>query len=104
MSLFVVGILKIVLLEALAALLIAAALFDRTPQTTRAFNRCFVALALLAWLGYFNFRFFRLGGGMVNVWEHYHFQLGSKYSTAFGAAVLDRSGKCRFVLLQSPDP
>lgn len=79
MSLFVVGILKIVLLEALAALLIAAAFFDRTPQTSRAFNRCLVALALLAWLGYFNFGLFRLGGGMVNVWEQYHFQLGSKY-------------------------
>lgn len=79
MSLFVVGILKIVLLEALAGLLVAAALFDRTPATAKGFNRCFLALAALAWLGYFNFGFFRLDGGMVNVWEQFHFQLGSKY-------------------------
>lgn len=80
MNIFIAAILKIVLLEALLALLWVTFFFDRTPRTRRVFGVSFGILGLLSALAYFNFGFFRSeGNALIHAHEQFHFVLGSKY-------------------------
>src|SRR4030042_4638148 len=79
MNAFIAGIGKIMILEALAALLLASWFFERSARQGRWFDRCLAAVALLAALSYFNFGHFRGQGYLVHAHEQYHFYLGSKY-------------------------
>ena len=79
MNLFVAGILKMVLLEAVLAAILASFVFERTDRHRRAFDWLFGLLAIAAVVGFFNFGSFRRSGRLIHGHEHYHFFLGSKY-------------------------
>ncbi|HEX9103926.1 MAG TPA: hypothetical protein VF997_17065, partial [Polyangia bacterium] len=85
MSYFVAGILRIILLEASAALLVIARIVR--PDDARAQRRLDLAFKLLAVLALFswtNYGALRGGGNLVHRWEQYHFFFGSKYLPEIG--------------------
>jgi hypothetical protein len=80
MSFFVAGILRIIMLEASAALLVIARLVkadDRRGQ--RRLDVAFRALAVIALFSWTNYGTLRGGGNLVHRWEQYHFFFGSKF-------------------------
>ncbi|MEN8164468.1 MAG: hypothetical protein ABFS37_10090 [Acidobacteriota bacterium] len=80
-----VTLLRLILLVAFSALLLASYLIERSgPRYRRWFTASFTILALASVAGYFNFGQFRSDGGFVNPWEHFHFFLGSKYLPEVG--------------------
>ncbi|HEX8951063.1 MAG TPA: glycosyltransferase 87 family protein [Polyangia bacterium] len=85
MSYFVAGILRIILLEASAALLVIARIVR--PDDARAQRRLDLAFKLIAVLALFswtNYGALRGGGNLVHRWEQYHFFFGSKYLPEIG--------------------
>jgi glycosyl transferase family 87 len=85
MSYFVAGILRIILLEASAALLVVSRVVrpdDRRAQ--RRLDIAFRVVAVLALFSWTNFGALRGGGGLVHRWEQYHFFFGSKYLPEIG--------------------
>ena len=85
MSYFVAGILRIIILEASAALLIIARV--ARPDDARAQRRLDLAFKLVAVLALFswtNYGALRGGGNLVHRWEQYHFFFGSKYLPEIG--------------------
>jgi hypothetical protein len=85
MSYFVAGILRIILLEASAALLIIARLVrSDDARGQRRLDLAFKILAVLALFSWTNFGALRGGGGLVHRWEQYHFYFGSKYLPEIG--------------------
>ena len=85
MSYFVAGILRIILLEASAALLVIARLVrDAAPRTQRRLDLAFKIVAVLALFSWTNYGALRGGGNLVHRWEQYHFFFGSKYLPELG--------------------
>lgn len=79
MNLEAVGVIRAVILEAGLALVIASYLFERRERESRGFETWFMAVAVLAAMGFFNFGKFRYAEGIVHGHEQYHFYFGSKY-------------------------
>ena len=85
MTPLLVVILKIVVLEALLATIVASFLLERdTQRHRRGFTVVLGLITAAAALGYVNFGAFRWEGGLVNQWEMFHFFLGSKYFDELG--------------------
>src|SRR5262245_46584005 len=85
MSYFVAGILRIILLEASAALLVVSRVVrpdDRRAQ--RRLDIAFRVVAVLALFSWTNYGALRGGGDLVHRWEQYHFFFGSKYLPEIG--------------------
>jgi hypothetical protein len=85
MSYFVAGILRIIMLEANAALLVAGRLIR--PDDARGQRRldlAFRVLCVLALFSWTNYGTLRGPGGLVHRWEQYHFFFGSKYLPEIG--------------------
>lgn len=81
MNYFIAGILKIVLLEATAALAIIDKLVgekDDSPYRKER-SRAWIVLAALSLFAFVNFGSFRGNGGMIHTWEQFHFYMGAKY-------------------------
>jgi hypothetical protein len=84
-SYFVAGILRIILLEASAALLIIARIArGGDARIQRRIDLAFKLLAVLALFSWTNYGALRGGGGLVHRWEQYHFFFGSKYLPEIG--------------------
>jgi hypothetical protein len=84
-SYFVAGILRIILLEASAALLVVTRLAPREDaRTQRRLDLAFKILAVLALFSWTNYGALRGGGNLVHRWEQYHFFFGSKYLPEVG--------------------
>ncbi len=91
MNLDAVGVFRALVLEAGLAVLVASYCFERREgsggeggapavrASQSAFDTWFLAIAVLAAIGYFNFGNFRYGEGIVHRHEQYHFYFGSKY-------------------------
>src|SRR5262249_28823589 len=85
MSYFLAGILRIILLEASAALLIMERAIDRGAALLRARRRtAALVVAALAVYAFSNLGELPGGNGLVHPWEQYHFFLGSKYLREIG--------------------
>src|SRR5258708_6693411 len=85
MTYFVAGILRIVLLEASAALLLMERAIDRGATALRARRRWGAyGVAALAVFAFTNFGEVHGDNGLVHPWEQVHFFLGSKYLTEIG--------------------
>ncbi|MGZ3427936.1 MAG: hypothetical protein ACXVCV_14875, partial [Polyangia bacterium] len=85
MSYFVAGILRIILLEASAALLIIARIArGGDARIQRRLDLAFKLLAVLALFSWTNYGALRGGGSLVHRWEQYHFFFGSKYLPEIG--------------------
>jgi hypothetical protein len=85
MSYFVAGILRIILLEASAALLVMERAIDRGATALRARRRWGAAVVgALAVLAFTNFGELHNDNGIVHPWEQYHFFLGAKYLPEIG--------------------
>jgi hypothetical protein len=85
MSYFVAGILRIIMLEASAALLIIARLVrSDNARAQRRLDLAFKLLAVLALFSWTNYGALRGGGNLVHRWEQYHFFFGSKYLPEIG--------------------
>lgn len=71
---------KIAIAGVMAALLVASYLLERgVTWRRRAFTTAFALVLAASALAYVNLGVFRWSGGFINVWEQYHFFLGSKY-------------------------
>ncbi|MFL5319766.1 MAG: glycosyltransferase family 87 protein [Myxococcaceae bacterium] len=81
MNYFIAGILKIVILEASAALAIIDRLVgtEKDSKWSKERRNGWIAIAGLSLLAFFNFGNARGGGGMVHYWEQFHFYMGTKY-------------------------
>jgi hypothetical protein len=85
MSYFVAGILRIILLEASAALLVMERAIDRGAAALRRRRRWgALAVAAAALFAFVNFGDLHGAGRIVHPWEQYHFFLGSKYLQELG--------------------
>ena len=85
MSYFVAGILRIILLEASAALLVIARIVrGGDARAQRRLDFAFKLVAALALLSWTNWGALRGGGNLVHRWEQYHFFFGSKYLPEVG--------------------
>jgi hypothetical protein len=85
LSYFVAGILRIILLEASAALLVMARLLRRgDARVQRRLDLAFKIVAVLALFSWTNYGALRGGGNLVHRWEQYHFFFGSKYLPEVG--------------------
>lgn len=86
MSHFVLGILKLVILQASVGLLILdRALGDaETAKWKTARRRAWFVVAAAALFAFTNFGEARGGGGMVHTWEQFHFYMGAKYLREVG--------------------
>ncbi len=82
-NIYIVAILKIIVLEALAGVVLVSYLFGEAGRR-RWFRVAFATVALASILGYFNFGHFRFEGGVANDRDHFHFFLGSKYLPEVG--------------------
>src|SRR6185312_3966071 len=85
LSYFVAGILRIILLEASAALLVIARLVrGGDARVQRRLDLAFKIVAVLAIFSWTNSGALRGGGNLVHRWEQYHFYFGSKYLPEIG--------------------
>ena len=85
MSYFVAGILRIIILEASAALLIMSRLVrSDDSRGQRRLDLAFRVVAVLALFSWTNFGALRGDAGLVHRWEQYHFFFGSKYLPELG--------------------
>jgi hypothetical protein len=85
MSFFVAGILRIIILEASAALLVIARFFPKDDaRGQRRLDLAFKILAVIALFSWTNYGSLRGGDGWVHRWEQYHFYFGSKYLPEVG--------------------
>lgn len=85
MSYFVAGILRIIILEASAALLVIARLVrSDDARGQRRLDLAFKLVAVLALFSWTNYGALRGGGNLVHRWEQYHFFFGSKYLPEIG--------------------
>jgi hypothetical protein len=85
MSHFVAGILRIILLEASACLLVLERVIDVAAVPLRARRRwASYAVAALSVYAFVNFGELHGDGRLVHPWEQYHFFLGSKYLREVG--------------------
>ncbi|MCA1663638.1 MAG: hypothetical protein LC659_05110, partial [Myxococcales bacterium] len=85
MSYFVAGILRIIILEASAALLVIARLVRADDaRGQRRLDLAFKLVAVLALFSWTNYGALRGGGNLVHRWEQYHFFFGSKYLLEIG--------------------
>lgn len=85
MSFFVAGILRIIILEASAALLVVARLAPTgDARLQRRLDLAFKLLAVIALFSWTNWGALRGGDGWVHRWEQYHFYFGSKYLPEVG--------------------
>jgi len=85
MSYFVAGILRIIILEASAALLVVARLVRADDaRGQRRLDLAFKLIAVLALFSWTNYGALRGGGNLVHRWEQYHFFFGSKYLPEIG--------------------
>jgi len=78
-NVYIAGIGKIVIVEALLALLLASFFFERTRRHARAFTLAFGLVGAASVWSYFNFGHFHPGGRLVHPHEQFHFYFGSKY-------------------------
>jgi len=84
-SYFVAGILRIILLEASAALLVLTRIVRRDDaRGQRRLDLAFKIVAVLALFSWTNYGALRGGGELVHRWEQYHFFFGSKYLPEVG--------------------
>ena len=84
-SYFVAGILRIILLEASAALLVVTRIVRRDDaRAQRRLDLAFKIVAVLALFSWTNYGALRGGGELVHRWEQYHFFFGSKYLPEVG--------------------
>jgi hypothetical protein len=85
LSYFVAGILRIILLEASAALLVLTRVVRRDDaRGQRRLDLAFRVIAVLALFSWTNYGALRGGGDLVHRWEQYHFFFGSKYLPEIG--------------------
>jgi hypothetical protein len=85
LSYFVAGILRIILLEASAALLIMTRLMrSDDARGQRRLDVAFRVVAVMALFSWTNYGALRGGGNLVHRWEQYHFYFGSKYLPELG--------------------
>jgi len=85
MNYFIAGILRIVILEASAALLVMERAIDRAATRLRRRRKiASIVVAALAVYAFTDFGELRGGGPLVHPWEQYHFFLGSKYLREVG--------------------
>jgi hypothetical protein len=85
MSYFVAGILRIVILEAAAALLVCARLARGLDAVTqRRLDVAFRVVAVVALFSWTNYGGLRGYDRLVHRWEQYHFYFGSKYLPEVG--------------------
>lgn len=85
MNYFLAGILRIVILEASAALLVMERAIDRAATRLRRRRKiASMVVAALAVYAFTEFGELRGGGPLVHPWEQYHFFLGSKYLREVG--------------------
>src|SRR5436305_2840106 len=84
-SYFVAGILRIIILEASAALLVIARVArSGDARTQRRLDLAFKLVAVIALFSWTNYGALRGGGNLVHRWEQYHFYFGSKYLPEIG--------------------
>jgi hypothetical protein len=85
LSYFVAGILRIIMLEASAALVVLTRVVRRDDaRGQRRLDLAFRVLAVLALFSWTNWGALRGGGELVHRWEQYHFFFGSKYLPEVG--------------------
>jgi hypothetical protein len=85
MNYFVSGIIRIILLEASAALVVMERLIDPAAQRLRSRRRLWAfAVAALSLFAFTNYGELRGNHELVHPWEQYHFFLGSKYLREIG--------------------
>lgn len=85
-SYFVLGIIKLVILQASAFLLILDRALGEGEATKWQLvrRRSWIALAAVALFAFTNFGEARGGGTMVHTWEQFHFYMGAKYLREVG--------------------
>lgn len=86
MSYFLLGIIKVVILEASAFLLILDRALGETDDAkwAKARKRAWVVVAVLSLAAFTNFGEARGNGTMVHTWEQFHFYMGAKYLREVG--------------------
>ncbi len=86
MNHFIEGILKIAILEAAAAVIVVDRLLAAAPapRFERGRKAAYLSVAFLAVFAWTHFGALRGGGGVVHLWEQYHFYLGAKYQKELG--------------------